>query len=134
MERTASECRSGSPSQPGIDGIRRSSDGETDQPERKERRRAVERAAAAEEEREPEHEQEVPDHAARERAAHDLGEAVVDREEGDDQLGRVAEGGVEEAADAGARVVGRVLGRLADQPRERDQASAASTKSTVDPG
>ena len=50
----------------------------------------------------------------------------------DDQLRRVAEGRVEEAADAGPGVLGGVLGRLADQPRERDRAtSAASTNSTV---
>ena len=39
----------------------------------------------------------------------------------DDQLGRVAEGRVQEAADAWPRVLGRMLGRLADQPGERDQ-------------
>ena len=48
----------------------------------------------------------------------------MDREERDDQLRRVAEARVEEAADAGARVLGRVLGRLADQPRERDERRA----------
>ena len=36
--------------------------------------------------------------------------------EGDDQLGGVAEGGVEQAADAGAGVVGQVLGGLAHEP------------------
>ncbi len=35
--------------------------------------------------------------------------------------GRVPERRVEEAADPGARVVRRVLRRLADQPRERDE-------------
>ena len=35
--------------------------------------------------------------------------------------GRVPEGRVQEAADARPRVLGCVLGRLADQPRERDQ-------------
>ena len=39
----------------------------------------------------------------------------------DDQLGRVAEGRVQEAADPRARVLRRMLGRLADEPRERDQ-------------
>ena len=42
-------------------------------------------------------------------------------EERDDQLGRVAEGGVEEAADAGTGVVSRVLRRLPDQPGQRDE-------------
>ena len=55
------------------------------------------------------------------RPAHDLGEAVGDREERDDQLGRVPERGVDEPADPRPRVVGGVLGRLADQPGERDQ-------------
>ena len=61
-----------------------------------------------------------------------LGQAVGDREQRDDQLGRVAEARVQEAADAGAGVLGGVLGRLADQPRERDQArSAERTNSAV---
>ena len=69
---------------------------------------------------------------AGERAAHDLRQPGVDREERDDQLGRVAEARVEEAADAGARVLGCVLGRLADQPRERDERDAhESTKSST---
>ena len=59
----------------------------------------------------------------RQRAADDLELHRVDREEGDDQLRRVAEGGVEEAADARSRVLRRVLGRLPDQPRQRDQRS-----------
>ena len=45
----------------------------------------------------------------------------VDGQERDDQLGRVAERRVEEAADPRPGVVGRVLRRLADQPRERDE-------------
>ena len=45
----------------------------------------------------------------------------MDGDERDDQLGRVAERRVEEAADPGPGVLGRVLGRLADQPRERDE-------------
>ena len=49
------------------------------------------------------------------------GQAVRDGEQRDDQLGRVAEARVEEAADAGPGVLGCVLGRLADQPGERDQ-------------
>ena len=57
----------------------------------------------------------------RERAADDLGQALVHGQQRDDQLGRVAEGGVEEAADARARVLGGVLRRLADQPRQRDE-------------
>ena len=50
-----------------------------------------------------------------------FGRPSCDREERDDQLRRVAEARVQEAADAGARVLGGVLGRLADQPGERQQ-------------
>ena len=50
-----------------------------------------------------------------------VGQPVGDGEQRDDQLGRVAEAGVEEAADAGAGVLGGMVGRLADQPGERDQ-------------
>src|SRR5512132_501446 len=92
-----------------------------DQCERRQARLAVDRAAAAEDEGEAEHEQEVADDAAGQRPAHDLGEAVGDREEGDDQLGRVPEGCVQEASDSRPRVVRGVLGRLADHPGERDQ-------------
>ena len=65
------------------------------------RRDAVDLTLRADEQREPEDEEEVAEDAPRQRAAHDLEEPVVDREEGDDQLGRVPEGRVEEAADAG---------------------------------
>ena len=96
-------------------------DCERDQPERDHARLPVELPPAAEGEREAEDEEEVADDATGQRAAHDLRQPVVDGEERDDQLGRVAEGRVEEAADSRARVVGRVLGRLADQPGERDE-------------
>jgi hypothetical protein len=92
-----------------------------DERQRHERRLPVELAAAAEEEREPEDEQQVADHAAGQRAAHDLELRRRHREQRDDQLRRVPEGRVEEAADAGAGVVRGMLRRLADQPRERDQ-------------
>ena len=117
----ASECRSGSPSQPGIDGMRKSRTAMATSANDGEARLAVEPAGAAEDEREAQHEQEVSDHAARQRAADDLRQALVDGDQRDDQLGRVPEGRVEEAADARAGVVRRVLGRLADQPRQRDE-------------
>src|SRR5512132_3275892 len=75
----------------------------------------------ADEEREAENEQDVADDASGQRAADDLGQPLVDRQQRDDQLGRVAEGRVQEPADARAGVVGRVLRRLADQPGERDE-------------
>ena len=77
--------------------------------------------ALPEEQREPEHKQEVADDRADERGPDNVRQPIGDRDQRDDQLGRVAERGVEEAADAGARVLRRVVGRLADQPRERDQ-------------
>ena len=82
-------------------------------------------------EREAEDEQEVADHAPRQRAPDDLGQALGDGEERDDQLGRVAEAGVEEAADPGAGVMGGVLGRLADQPRQRDQGRGGEDETSV---
>ena len=95
--------------------------GDGDQPERDETRRAVGAADSAGDQREAEHEQQVADHRAGERAAHDLGQALVNGDERDDQLRRVPEGRVQEAADARPRVLGCVLGRLSDQPRERNQ-------------
>ena len=78
-------------------------------------------AVAAGEQREPENEQQVADDRPGQRSAHDLRQSLVDGDQRDDQLGGVAEGCVEEAADPGAGVLCRVLGRLADQPRQRDQ-------------
>ncbi len=92
-----------------------------EQPEREEARQAVERSPPACDESRAEDEEEVRDDAARERATHDLGQPIVHREQRDDELGRVAEGRVEEAADTGARVLCSVLGGLADDPRERDE-------------
>ena len=57
-------------------------------------------------------------------SADDLGEPVVHGEQGDDQLGRIAEARVEEASDAGPRVLSCMLRRLTDQPCERDERGA----------
>ena len=43
----------------------------------------------------------LPEDRADDRGLHDLVEALAEREQGDDQLGRVAEGHVEQAADPG---------------------------------
>ena len=94
---------------------------EGDQPEREEARVAIEPSATAGDERGAEDEQEIPDHASRERAADDLRQPLVHRDQRDDELGRVSEGRVEEASDARARVLGGVLRCLADQPGERNQ-------------
>jgi len=95
--------------------------GEADEAQGDQARPAVEIPAAAEGEREAQDEEEVADDATGERAAHDLGQPVVHGEERDDELGRIAERRIEEASDPGARVVGRVLGRLPDQPGEWDE-------------
>ena len=97
-------------------------DGGSDEPELDEQRAAVDpRSVRARDLGDPVHEKEVRDHAPRERAEHDDGQVRADREERDDQLGRVAEARVEEAADAGPGVLRRVLGRLPDQPREGNE-------------
>jgi hypothetical protein len=49
---------------------------------------------------------------------------VVDGDERDDQLRSVAEGRVQEPTDAGAGAAGEMVGRLADQPGERDEGGA----------
>ena len=96
-------------------------DRDGDRPERHEARPAVELAAWPGEEREAEHEQQVPDHRAGERPAHDLGQSFVHGDEGDDQLRCVPERRVQEASDPRARVLRGMLRRLPDQPRQRDQ-------------
>jgi hypothetical protein len=51
----------------------------------------------------------------------DLELHVMDGDERDDQLWRVPEGCVQEAADSRPGVLGGVLSRFADQPRERHE-------------
>ena len=65
------------------------------------------RAAAAVDDRDPEDDQRRPDDRARDRAADDVRQPVADREHADDQLGRVPEARVEEAADSRARCARR---------------------------
>ena len=74
---------------------------------------------AAHEQRQPEDQQEVPEDRAGERRLHHLDPVVQDQEDGDDQLGDVAERRVDEAADPRARVQRELLRRPADQPGER---------------
>ena len=94
---------------------------EPDEAEGDEARLAIELPLAAEEQGEAEDEKEVPDHAPGERPAHDLCQPFVDGEERDDELRRIAERRVQEASHARAGVVRGVLGRLSDQPGERDE-------------
>ena len=60
-------------------------------------------AEAADEHRGAHHEQDVADDRADDRRLHDLVEAGLEREQRDDQLRRVAERDVQQAADARAR-------------------------------
>ena len=105
----------------GIDGIRSRTTAPNTAASCQRSERASTAPVAAGDHRRAEDEQDVRDDRAGERAADDVRQAVGDREQRDDQLGRVAEARVQEAADAGAGVLGGVLGRLADQPRERDE-------------
>ena len=125
-------CASGSPFQLGIDGIRNSPIASPSTPKAMKLDAAIDRAAAAGEEREAEHEQQVADDGAGQRAAHDLRQPLVHRDQRDDQLRRVAERRVEEAADPRPGVLRRVLGRLADQPGERDQRDRREHELRVD--
>ena len=95
-----------------------------DEPELQEERVSVDwLARLAGRHRDAEHEQQVRDDAAGERAANDVGQPVRYREEGDDQFRGVAEARVQEAADPGAGVLGSLLGRFSDQPGQRDERS-----------
>ena len=109
------------PCQPGIADDQEQHHGDEHEADRDQPRAAVDLLGRPDEQREAEDEQQVADDAAGERATDDLVESVVDREQRDDQLRRVAERRVQEAADARAGVAGGMLGRLADQPCERDQ-------------
>ncbi len=86
-------------------------------------RRAVERLAlaleAADQHRRAHDEQDVAEDRAHQRRLDDLLQALAQREEGDDQLGRVAERHVEEPADAGAR-------RAPPAPRSRGPSAPPS--------
>ena len=98
-------------------------DRDADEPELGEQRSPVELRfrIPAEDDRHAEHEEDVGDHASGNRAADDVRKAVGDGEERDDQLRRVPEAGVEQAAESRARVLAGVLSRLADQPGERHE-------------
>ena len=67
-------------------------------------------AQAAGEERRPEHEQQIADDRPGDRRPHHLQLAVRHEKDPDDELGGVAEGGVEQAADPGPGVDGELLG------------------------
>ncbi len=95
--------------------------GEADQAERNVGGAPVDVAGPPEEQREAEDEQEVADNRAHQRCPHDLGQAVGDRDDRNDQLRCVAERRVQKAADDRAGVQREVVRRLADQPRQRNE-------------
>ena len=85
---------SGSPSQPGIEGIRKRAVANAISPsDRKLGKRSS--ARALRHERCAEHEQQVRHDATREGAADDLGQSFVNRDERDDELGGIPERGIE---------------------------------------
>ncbi len=77
-------------------------------------------AQPAEEHRGAEHEQDVADDRADDRGLDHLVQALAEGEEGDDQLRRVAESDVEQAADARPRTRRQLLGGAAHQRRGGD--------------
>ena len=100
---------------------RQESDGAEHGKELHAQRSRVDLPVAARNHRRAEHEQDVRDDRAGQGPTHDAGEIVRDSEQRDDQLRRIAEARVQEAADAGACVLCRMLRRLADHPGEGDQ-------------
>ena len=82
-----------------------------------------------------EHEEGGRDDRAAQRAAHDVRQPTPNGEERDDQLRGVAEARIQEAADAGARVLRHVLRRLADQECERCESARGEDEArcTLDP-
>ena len=77
------------------------------------RHRVRRRLDAADEHRRSHHQQDVAEDRAGDRRLHDLVEPLLEREERDDQLRRVAEGHVHDPADPGARLVRDLLGGAA---------------------
>ena len=73
---------------------------------------------AARDDRDPEHEDAVREHRADERGLDDVDEAVVEREQADEELGEVAERRLDRAGRAGAEPRAELLGRRADGARE----------------
>ena len=73
---------------------------------------------AARDERDPEHEDAVREHRADERGLDDVDEAVVEREQADEELGEVAERRLDRSGRAGAEPRAELLGGGADGARE----------------
>src|SRR4029077_1962739 len=93
--------------------------GESDQAERGVGRLAIDDAPLAEEQREAEDEQEVAGDRAYERRPDDRGQTIGGGDGRNDQLRRVTERRVQEAADPGTGVAGQIVRSPAAPPRER---------------
>jgi hypothetical protein len=76
-------------------------------------------ARPAQQERHAEREQQVGEDGAGERGAHHVEQPRAQRDHGDDQLGGIAEGRVEQPAERVARVGRELLGRAHDEARDR---------------
>ena len=88
----------------------------------------------AQEERQPEDQQEVPEDRAGERCLHDLDLVVQDQEDRDDQLGDVAERGVDQPADPRPGVQRELFGGTPDQPGERQDRGRRRQRRSRAPG
>ena len=96
--------------------------------------RWIEDSEPARQQARPQDQQEVADDAARQRRLDHVVEPLEQREQGDDQLGGVAEGGVQKAPDARPEPVRERLGRLADQPGQRDDGQRRQAELRRPPG
>lgn len=65
--------------------------------------------------------EQVADDAAGNRGLHQFHMPLVERDDRDDELGRVAEGGIEEAAECRTRPIGEFLGAEPDDSGQRDE-------------
>ncbi len=72
--------------------------------------------------RQAENEQQVAENAAGDRRLHQVDEASLQRHDRDDELGGVAEGGVEQATERRAGAGGDLFGCLAHEPGEGEHA------------
>ena len=74
---------------------------------------------AAGKHREAQNEKQIADDRAGDRGLHHFDQPGLEREDADDELGRVAEGRIEKPADDGRRSRRQFLGGLADEPCQR---------------
>ena len=78
-----------------------------------------------EEEGEADDREHVAQNRADERGFHEVVQAGLQRDDGDDELGGIAEGGVEQAARGRAKPAGQLLGGDADEAGQRHDGQAA---------